>query len=161
MPTSQEVYDILTRVKDPEIPVLTIFDLGILRDVELMENDKVRVTISPTYSGCPAMDLIEEQIGIALRRAGINEFEVKSQISPPWTTDWISEEGKKKLLEVGIVPPQGSASKKSLLGEEPKLKCPKCGSTNTVVTAQFGSTACKALYRCDDCLEPFEYFKCF
>lgn len=158
MPSEAQIMDVLSRVKDPEIPVLTVEDLGIIRGVEI-SGDLVKVTITPTYSGCPAMDVIEKDILHALKNAGV-KAKVDTILSPPWTTDWISENGKKKLLEVGIVPPQGSASKLSLTTEEPVLKCPKCQSENTQVISQFGSTACKALHKCNDCLEPFEYFKC-
>lgn len=158
MQSEAQIMDLLSKVKDPEIPVLTVEDLGIIRSVEISA-DKVQVTITPTYSGCPAMDVIEKEILAAFRNEDI-KAEVLTILSPPWTTDWISENGKKKLLEVGIVPPQGSASKLSLLEDEQPLTCPKCGSTNTQVISQFGSTACKALHKCNDCLDPFEYFKC-
>ena len=158
MPSDAHVMQILSKVKDPEIPVLTIEDLGIIRSVEI-QDAKVIVTITPTYSGCPAVEAIEKEILAAFRHDDI-KAEVLTALSPAWTTDWISENGKKKLLDAGIVPPQGSASKLSLLEDEPTLKCPKCKSENTQIISQFGSTACKALHKCNHCLEPFEYFKC-
>jgi ring-1,2-phenylacetyl-CoA epoxidase subunit PaaD len=158
MPSDAHVMQILSKVKDPEIPVLTVEDLGIIRSVEI-QDAKVIVTITPTYSGCPAMDVIEKEILAAFRHDDM-KAEVLTVLSPAWTTDWISENGKRKLLEAGIVPPQGSASKLSLLKDEPTLTCPKCESENTQIVSQFGSTACKALHKCNECLEPFEYFKC-
>jgi ring-1,2-phenylacetyl-CoA epoxidase subunit PaaD len=133
--------------------------MGIIRDVKV-DNSRVEVSITPTYSGCPAMDTIEEDILQSLRDSGYENVDVKTVLFPPWTTDWMSEEGKQKMLKTGIAPPVGSASKKDLLGEQKPVDCPWCGSGNTVVISQFGSTACKALHKCNDCLQPFDYFKC-
>jgi len=155
-----QIWNILKNVSDPEIPVLTVVDMGVVREVEEKEG-KVLVSITPTYSGCPAMNEIESNIRWALEEAGYNEVEVKTILSPPWTTDWMTDEGKAKLQEYGIAPPEGSSADKSVLfGEAKKVMCPRCKSRNTIMVSQFGSTACKALYKCDDCKEPFDYFKC-
>jgi len=155
----EDVLNLLESVKDPEIPVLSVVDLGVVRDVVLVNSD-VEVVITPTYSGCPAMNTIEEDIRKVLTDNHL-EVKVTTVLSPSWTTDWMTESGKRKLEEYGIAPPaETSANKMSLIGEEPKVNCPLCKSTNTVVVSQFGSTACKALYKCKDCLEPFDYFKC-
>ena len=145
----QKVLDALESVTDPEIPVLTIADLGILRDVR-MNDDEVIVTITPTYSGCPAMVEIREFIEAALQKAGVGKFSVVTSLSPAWSTDWMSEEGRKKLHEYGIAPP----------GEESDVICPQCGSNDTKLLSEFGSTACKSLRQCNACLEPFDHFKC-
>jgi ring-1,2-phenylacetyl-CoA epoxidase subunit PaaD len=159
MITAAQIHTILDQVCDPEIPVLTIADLGIIRDVSVAEN-RARVTITPTYSGCPAMHTIEREITEALHEHGL-EVEVVTQLSPAWTTDWMTAAGKEKLEAYGIAPPvKGSANKRVLFGELPVVRCPHCKSTETQLISQFGSTACKALYKCDDCLEPFDYFKC-
>jgi ring-1,2-phenylacetyl-CoA epoxidase subunit PaaD len=146
------------QVVDPEIPVLSIVDLGVLRDVRV-EEESVRVTITPTYSGCPAMRMIELSLEAALRRAGIEQFHIETVLSPAWTTDWLSDEGKRKLRAFGIAPPAGTASRRALFGAD-AVSCPRCGSGDTERVAEFGSTACKALYRCRHCREPFDYFKC-
>lgn len=153
------IYNILQQVPDPEIPVLTIEDLGIIRDVHI-QDQLIEVIITPTYSGCPAMDMIEVNIKSALQEAGYNDVKVTTVLAPAWTTDWMSEEGKRKLKAYGIAPPIGSVSKAALLGEEANIECPQCNSTNTQIISQFGSTACKSLFKCLDCLEPFDYFKC-
>lgn len=156
----QHIWSILKNVSDPEIPVLTVVDMGVVREVEEREG-KVVVSITPTYSGCPAMNEIESNIRWALEEAGYNEVEVKTLIAPPWTTDWMTDEGKQKLQEFGIAPPEGSSADKSVLfGEAKKVTCPHCKSRNTTLVSQFGSTACKAMYKCEDCKEPFDYFKC-
>ncbi|MFT7612353.1 MAG: ring-1,2-phenylacetyl-CoA epoxidase subunit PaaD [Parvicellaceae bacterium] len=153
-----QIKEILSNVFDPEIPVLSVIDLGIIREIDLL--NKV-ITITPTYSGCPAMDVFEVDIKSALDEKNITGFQIESTLSPAWTTDWISEEGKRKLEEYGIAPPVGSSSDKQVLfGEEKVVPCPQCKSKNTKLISQFGSTACKALYKCEDCLEPFDYFKC-
>lgn len=155
-----DIYKLLESVKDPEIPVLSVRDLGILRKVEISEEGKVVVTITPTYSGCPAMDTIEREVKEKLLSAGLN-VEVKTRISPAWTTDWMTEEGKRKLEQYGIAPPaETTADKASLLGKKKVVRCPRCKSEDTALISQFGSTACKALYRCNSCDEPFDYFKC-
>jgi len=154
-----EIWRILKDVKDPEIPVITIEELGILQEVELLDN-KVIIHIIPTYSGCPAMDMITANIKVALLAAGIEDVEVKLSLSPAWSTEMISEEGRKKLREYGIAPPVEGMSKKAWLEGKVEIACPLCNSVNTEMISQFGSTACKALYRCKDCREPFDYFKC-
>ena len=153
-----EIFDWLSQVADPEIPVLSITDLGIVRDVVV--NDTVTVSLSPTYSGCPATEVIEQSVVDALHERGIEDVEIKRVLSPPWTTDWISDAGREKLREYGIAPPEHGASKRALLRGDRSIACPRCGSTSTNLVSEFGSTACKASYKCGDCLEPFEYFKC-
>ena len=145
-------------VCDPEIPVLTIADLGVLRDVR-MDGDAVEVTITPTYSGCPAMNMIQLDIETALAVAGFAKVHVTSVLSPAWTTDWMTQEGRDKLRAYGIAPPVGPAGRRALFGQD-VVACPRCGSTHTSRIAEFGSTSCKALWRCEACREPFDYFKC-
>ncbi|GJD62432.1 Putative 1,2-phenylacetyl-CoA epoxidase, subunit D [Methylobacterium frigidaeris] len=145
-------------VCDPEIPVLTIADLGVLRAVTV-EDGRVEVAITPTYSGCPAMDVIGIEVQTALAQAGIPDARVRLVLSPAWTTDWMTEAGKAKLTAYGIAPPAGKASRRALFGEE-RVACPHCGSAGTEKVSEFGSTACKALWRCTVCREPFDYFKC-
>jgi ring-1,2-phenylacetyl-CoA epoxidase subunit PaaD len=160
MVTESDIRKILSQVSDPEIPVLTLEDMGIIRGVEHDGSENVTVVITPTYSGCPAMDTIEDDIKKALHEAGFKP-EVKTILDPPWTTDWMSEDGKRKLEEYGIAPPQkGTANKRTLFGKNPEVRCPHCKSMNTEMVSQFGSTPCKSLYKCKDCLEPFDYFKC-
>lgn len=150
----------LEEVKDPEIPVLSVRDMGILRDVEIATNGKVKVVITPTYSGCPAMDTIEKEVFEKLNSVGIH-VEVITKIAPAWTTDWMTKEGKRKLEEYGIAPPaETTADKNSILGKPKVVRCPLCKSHDTYLLSQFGSTACKALYKCNSCLETFDYFKC-
>jgi ring-1,2-phenylacetyl-CoA epoxidase subunit PaaD len=157
----ENIDELLDTVYDPEIPVLTIRDLGILRAAHVDKDGTVEVSITPTYSGCPAMGAIEINIRATLQEAGYERVVVKSVLSPAWTTEWMTEEGKVKLRQFGIVPPENaSMDKKALMGEKRILKCPQCGSTNTEMIAQFASTSCKAMFRCLDCLEPFDYFKC-
>ncbi|MDF2367173.1 1,2-phenylacetyl-CoA epoxidase subunit PaaD [Sneathiella sp.] len=154
----EDIESILALVKDPEIPVLSIADLGIIRRIEEGEDGRVAVVITPTYSGCPATEVIEADIADMLKLHGVSDFEIRSEISPAWTTDWITAEGRRKLEEYGIAPP-ASKGKAALLGHEGVI-CPQCKSTNTDRVSEFGSTACKAQYKCLDCLEPFDYFKC-
>jgi ring-1,2-phenylacetyl-CoA epoxidase subunit PaaD len=154
----QRAWDAAASVVDPEIPVLTVADLGVLREVRL-ENGRVEVVITPTYSGCPAMNVIEMDIKLALEKAGFADPKVTKVLSPAWTTDWMSEEGRAKLAAYGIAPPTGAAGRRALFGEE-AVTCPHCGSAETTRISEFGSTACKALYRCRACAEPFDYFKC-
>ncbi len=156
-----QIKDILSEVKDPEVPVLSILDLGIVRKIDL-QGEVLNIDITPTYSGCPAMDTIEQDMRIVLKEHGFLNINIKHVLSPPWTTDWLSEEGRKKLEEYGIAPPvKNSVSKKGLMGlDEEIVKCPKCKSLNTKKISHFGSTACKALFQCQDCQEPFDYFKC-
>ena len=155
------IYNILKEVPDPEIPVLNVLDLGIVRKVEF-EKEKLKVTITPTYSGCPAMNVIEQSIREKLISEGFQNLEIITILSPAWTTDWLSEEGKEKLLKYGIAPPVESSSNKSaLFSDDDKIvHCPQCNSNNTTLVSEFGSTPCKSLYKCKDCLEPFDYFKC-
>jgi ring-1,2-phenylacetyl-CoA epoxidase subunit PaaD len=148
----------LADVPDPEIPVVSVIDLGMVRKVTVTDVGVV-VDVSPTYSGCPATEVIEDSIKTKLDNEGVVGVTVKRVLSPPWTTDWITESGRNKLLEYGIAPPVGSAGKRELLGKT-AIRCPQCGTDQTSVISEFGSTACKASYKCDECLEPFEYFKC-
>jgi ring-1,2-phenylacetyl-CoA epoxidase subunit PaaD len=143
-----QVYEWLADVPDPEIPVLSILDLGIVRDVTV--DNRVTVTLTPTYSGCPATEAIESDVLSALKGHGIGDVAIKRVLSPPWTTDWISEDGREKLRHYGIAPPSPSR----------EIACPQCESMDTELVSEFGSTACKASWRCRECLEPFEYFKC-
>ncbi len=146
------------QVVDPEIPVLTIADLGVLRDVTV-KNGLVEVAITPTYSGCPAMNMIALEIEMALEREGIRNSKIKTVLSPAWTTDWMSDEGRLKLKNYGIAPPIAGGGRRALFGEQ-QVACPQCGSNATEVLSEFGSTSCKALWRCTACREPFDYFKC-
>ncbi len=152
--STKKIWRILEQVTDPEVPVLTITDLGIVRDV-IINGDEVEVIITPTYSGCPAMDMIAMNIKLALIENGYPNIKITSVLSPAWTTDWMSEDGKRKLKEYGIAAPD----KKFLIATD-GIECPLCNSTNTKLISEFGSTACKALYQCNDCKEPFDYFKC-
>src|SRR5580692_11421044 len=154
----QHAWDIAAGVVDPEIPVLTIADLGVLRDVAVTDG-RVEVAITPTYSGCPAMNMITLEIELALEREGFRNSKVRTVLSPAWTTDWMSEDGRRKLREYGIAPPQAASSRRALFGVE-QVACPQCGSQYTEVLSEFGSTSCKALWRCKSCREPFDYFKC-
>lgn len=155
-----EIWKLLEDVTDPEIPVLTVADLGVLREVRI-EAGVVEVVITPTYSGCPAMNTIESDIRRRLQDAGHPDVKVTTVLAPAWTTDWLSEAGRAKLAAFGIAPPaETSGSKRALFGDSPVIACPHCGSQNTECVSQFGSTACKAQYRCRACLEPFDYFKC-
>ncbi len=150
----------ISLIPDPEIPVITIADLGILREVK-EDGDKIIVTITQTYSGCPAMKAIENEIAEVLKNNGVENFEIKYTFSPAWTTDWLSDAAKEKLRVYGIAPPEKTSSDKSVLLVHQKTKlCPRCKSSNTEMISTFGSTACKALYRCKNCGEPFDYFKC-
>ena len=154
-----EILAILETVHDPEVPVLTVMDMGIMRKVE-RKNQHVLLHISPTYSGCPAMDTISDDLKTAFSKHGFT-IEVELVLSPAWTTDDMSEAGKRKLEEYGIAAPlEAVADKEALMGESHKVKCPRCGSLNTHLVSAFGSTACKAHFKCKDCLEPFDYFKC-
>jgi ring-1,2-phenylacetyl-CoA epoxidase subunit PaaD len=154
----QRAWNAAAEVVDPEIPVLTIADLGVLRDVAITD-DGVEVAITPTYSGCPAMNMIALEIEIALERAGFARPKVRTVLSPAWTTDWMSEHGRQKLRAYGIAPPQPGGGRRALFGVQ-QVACPQCGSEDTEVLSEFGSTSCKALWRCRSCREPFDYFKC-
>ncbi len=157
--TLENIWKLLDSVMDPEVPVISIVDLGIVRDV-ILEDIGLKIIITPTYSGCPAMDYIENDIRQTLGKEGFDSIAIETVLSPAWTTDWLTEKAKKKLQEYGIAPPEGSIDKSSLLSEPKNITCPHCKSTETEMISQFGSTACKALYKCKDCLEPFDYFKC-
>ena len=154
----EQIWNYLKDVKDPEVPVLTVVDLGIIRSVEINGTDCL-VTITPTYTGCPAMKVIESDIIERLAEEGLHT-EVKTTLSPAWTTDWITQDGRDKLEEYGIAPPQDEVDKSVLFAEPTVVPCPLCKSKNTRLVSQFGSTACKAHYQCNDCKEPFDYFKC-
>lgn len=157
----QDIWTILEQVSDPEIPVLSVLDLGIVRDVRFTSDQLPEVVITPTYSGCPAMNTIEVNIRAVLQENGFDPIIVTTVLSPAWTTDWMSEEGREKLQAYGIAPPEpGNVDKMALFQEDKQVTCPRCKSRNTKMIAQFGSTACKSLYKCEDCLEPFDYFKC-
>lgn len=156
----EKVYEYLGEITDPEIPVLTILDLGIVRDVILHSETDVEVHITPTYSGCPAMDLISMQIRMSLMSRGFNNVRLKTILSPAWTTDWLSDEGKEKMKRYGIAPPQRLSKTGLSLFELDQVPCPRCESDHTELISEFGSTSCKAMYRCLACKEPFEYFKC-
>lgn len=151
--------EVASGVPDPEVPCVTVADLGILRSVSRNEDGRIVVKLTPTYSGCPAVIAIEMAVETALLRAGI-EATIERVISPAWTTDWISAEGREKLRAYGIAPPVGSSGGRRAFFAEDTIACPRCGSAHTTKVSQFGSTACKAHYRCDDCAEPFDYFKC-
>jgi ring-1,2-phenylacetyl-CoA epoxidase subunit PaaD len=162
----EKIWAILEQVTDPEVPVLSIVDLGIVRAVEVFNSLTlpsvgfgVSITITPTYSGCPAMDMIAMNIRIALMEQGYSNVNIKTILSPAWTTDWMSESGKEKLKAYGIAPPVGKSFNQKYL-EDLHVECPQCHSTNTHLVSQFGSTSCKALFQCDDCKESFDYFKC-
>ena len=167
-PSVDQVWQWLAEVPDPEIPVISLTDLGIIRNVA-WQDDTLVVTVTPTYSGCPATTVINLDIEMALTGHGIEKLRLERQLSPAWTTDWVTAEGREKLREYGIAPPvDGTAADGLLMKRIDRLggrsnltiTCPRCGSANTEKISQFGSTPCKASYRCTDCLEPFDYFKC-
>ncbi|WP_027383197.1 1,2-phenylacetyl-CoA epoxidase subunit PaaD [Epilithonimonas caeni] len=187
--TEEHIWQILKEVPDPEVPVLNLLDLGIIRDVKLCRSDKfvenkyetkekapeerhmgsnnndvqedeIEIVVTPTYSGCPATSMINIAIRIKLIENGFNNIKIINQLSPAWTTDWMTEEGKQKLKVYGIAPPVYSKNNNELFSKTDEVECPLCGSKQTHLVSQFGSTACKALYQCDDCREPFDYFKC-
>ncbi|MBB85933.1 MAG: phenylacetate-CoA oxygenase subunit PaaJ [Xanthomonadales bacterium] len=166
-----EAWDVLRGVADPEIPVISVVDLGLVRDVHFEQGDWLGVTVTPTYSGCPATEVIADSIRQALAKAGFSDPTVRTLLSPAWTTDWLSSAGREKLLAYGIAPPIGCAAPEEKVIElsqlrlressaSPRPACPQCGSNATEQISAFGSTPCKALYRCTACCEPFDYFKC-
>ena len=160
----QNLWSLLNEVYDPEVPVLSIIDLGIVRDIQFdpfinPPSGGWLITITPTYSGCPAMDAINMNMRFKLIENGYSNFRIKTELSPAWTTDWMSESGKQKLKAYGIAPPEGRANGK-MFGDLAVIECPLCRSKNTRLLSEFGSTSCKALYQCVDCKEPFDYFKC-
>lgn len=160
MTSLKQIEQIISNIPDPEIPVITIKELGVLRKIEQID-DKIIVTITPTYSGCPAMDRFQKDIKEQLEGLKVSSFEIQLQYDPAWTTDWITDFAKEKLKKYGIAPPAHSTSDKTiLLGQKQVVPCPRCYSKETKLVSQFSSTACKAMYQCEDCLEPFEYFKC-
>jgi len=149
--------EVLEQVMDPEVPVVSVVDLGMIREIG-WKHGHLHIVLTPTYSGCPATETIEYDIKTALEQAGFISPYIEHRLSPAWTTDWMSQAGRERLRAYGIAPPVGSSSKPSL---KPRaVHCPHCGSEHTQKISEFGSTACKALYRCNDCLEPFDYFKC-
>jgi ring-1,2-phenylacetyl-CoA epoxidase subunit PaaD len=162
------IWKILETVMDPEVPVLSVIDLGIIRKIEIYDADQkpplggLGVFITPTYSGCPAMDVINMSIRMALIEHGFDNVEIKTVLSPAWTTEWMSEAGRQKLKAYGIAPPnpQQQVCTPGVFQQEETVQCPHCNSYNTQLISRFGSTACKALYKCIDCKEPFDYFKC-
>lgn len=159
MVDKERIWALMEEVFDPEVPVLTVVDLGVVRTI-VEFNNSWEITITPTYSGCPAMKRIEDDIIEKLGEHGINNVMVEHVLSPAWTTDWLTESGKKKLKEYGIAPPVDEVDKSVLFADPPAVPCPKCDSKNTKMISQFGSTSCKAHYQCQTCLEPFDYFKC-
>jgi len=160
MPPVSRAWQVLQQVMDPEVPVISVVDLGMVRSMDIRDG-YLHVVVTPTYSGCPATETIEYDIKTALEEAGFIPLKLERRLSPAWTTDWITPSGREHLRAYGIAPPVGSASKRSLIGGKTSaIHCPQCNSANTEMLSEFGSTACKALYRCMDCLEPFDYFKC-
>ena len=162
MTTEQDIWQILQEVKDPEVPVLSVIDLGIVRRVKIdPDTHQLEVIITPTYSGCPAMDVIAMDIRLKLMEKGLRNVVVRQQLSPAWTTDWMSNEGKEKLKAFGIAPPNPKQQFCTTdMFRQEAVQCPRCDSFHTELISQFGSTACKAMYRCLDCREAFDYFKC-
>ncbi|WP_194851226.1 1,2-phenylacetyl-CoA epoxidase subunit PaaD [Nonlabens antarcticus] len=156
---SSKLKEILESVMDPEIPVLNVVDLGVIRNVQV-NGKEITIKLTPTYSGCPAMDVIGDDLERAFEKEGYSAH-IQLIMSPPWTTDWITDRGRKALEDYGIAAPlDETADKDVLLNEKKLVKCTNCGSTNTKLVSQFGSTACKAMFQCEDCHEPFDYFKC-
>ncbi len=161
MKTKEHILSLLSEIPDPEIPVISIVELGVIRDIHITSATSIELNITPTYSGCPAMKQIEDDVKKKLIEDGFTSIKINTIFSPPWTTDWLTQEAKEKLKKYGIAPPEHSTEDKSwLTGKEKIISCPRCHSKHTKLISQFGSTACKALYQCKDCLEPFDYFKC-
>lgn len=162
MNMEKELYDIVNRVKDPEIPTISVVELGVVRNIELI-NGKVIVTITPTYSGCPALDVMRNDIALELKESGYEDIEIKTVLSPAWTTDWLSDTAKQKLIESNIAPPITTANEYAnllnVVDDSPPVPCPYCNNMNTKLVAEFGTTACKSLYLCNECSQPFDYFK--
>lgn len=159
--STEAVWRVLSDVPDPEIPVLSVVDLGIVRFVRWGAEGRLHVGLTPTYTGCPATEVIRGSVRRALANAGYPDAQIETVLSPPWTSDWLSREGRQKLAAFGIAPPAEPVSSPRRLFGEPLVACPKCGSDSTEKVSEFGSTPCKAHYRCMECLEPFDYFKCF
>lgn len=158
-PRVDDIWSWLAGLPDPEVPAVSVVDLGMIRDVTVSD-ETVEVSVAPTYSGCPATEVIEHSIIDLLKARGIANVRLRRVLSPPWTTDWITDEGRAKLLAYGIAPPATAAGKREILGTKLKIACPQCKGLETTQVSEFGSTPCKASYKCRDCLEPFEYFKC-
>ena len=158
---TERIRDILKEVYDPEVPVLSVLDLGVVRSIEISAANEVLISVTPTYSGCPAMDTIRMQIRLALLQHGYQQIQINTVLSPAWTTEWMSETGRQKLKAYGVAPPhyQQQVCHTELFAEE-TVQCPRCNSFHTHLISRFGATACKSLYQCDDCFEPFDYFKC-
>ena len=154
------VWSVLANVLDPEIPVLSVVELGIVRYAHWTADGQLHVGLSPTYSGCPATDVIRRAVRDALEEAGFRGAVLEEVLSPPWTSDWLTESGRRKLESFGIAPPAKSVASPKHLFRAPMIRCPRCGSSDTERISEFGSTPCKAHYRCVSCLEPFDYFKC-
>ncbi len=154
----QAIWDVLNQVMDPEIPVISVVDLGIVRDVHEDEG-QFEVIVTPTYTGCPATKQIETDIRKALDEAGFEQADMRISLSPAWTTEWITPRGREQLKAFGIAPPEGSAGKRALFSGDANVACPRCGSRDTEQISEFGSTACKSLWHCHDCSEPFDHFK--
>lgn len=160
MLTEKQIWEWLETIADPEVPVLSIIDLGIVRAVTIGDDQSVTIDITPTYSGCPAMDVISMQIRMLLLSNGVPVVHINLILTPAWTTDWMSENGKAKLQAYGIAPPHRKSDNPLGLFEEDKVPCPRCHSENTTLISRFGATSCKSMFRCNNCLEPFEHFKC-
>ena len=161
MISKEQILSLLSEIPDPEIPVISIIELGVIRDISIIDHASISLKITPTYSGCPAMKQIEDDVRKKLTENGFTNITIITIYSPPWTTDWINAEAKEKLRKYGIAPPENTTEDKSwLTGKIKSIACPRCKSQNTKLISQFGSTACKALYQCSECLEPFDYFKC-
>ncbi|HWB24213.1 MAG TPA: 1,2-phenylacetyl-CoA epoxidase subunit PaaD [Chitinophagaceae bacterium] len=160
--TEAGIWQLLETVMDPEVPVLSVVDLGVVRRVEIINDTTVKCVVTPTYSGCPATDVINMSIRLALLQAGFKNIDIQTVLSPAWTTEWMTQAGRQKLKAYGIAPPneQQIVCTIDAFQQEEAVQCPQCNSYNTRLISRFGSTACKALYRCEDCKEPFDYFKC-
>jgi ring-1,2-phenylacetyl-CoA epoxidase subunit PaaD len=163
---TKDIWSLLEEVSDPEVPVLSVIDLGIVRDIKINkagDENEIEVVITPTYSGCPAMDVIRMNIRMVLLEHGYKNVQITTVLSPAWTTDWMSNAGKEKLKAYGIAPPnpKQQVCNTQLFAEDEAVQCPHCNSYNTRRISEFGSTACKSLFQCNDCQEPFDYFKCY
>jgi len=158
-PNKEKIMAWLHEIPDPEIPVISIVELGVIRDIQ-QSGESLEIIITPTYSGCPAMKQMEEDVIKKLKDKGFEKVKITTVYDPAWTTDWLNEAARLKLQNYGIAPPEGSKDKSALMGEPKSVTCPRCKSKHTEMVSQFGSTACKALYKCKDCLEVFDYFKC-
>ena len=156
--TKEEIFSILSAIPDPEIPVVNIYEIGMLRDVQVSDKG-YKIILTPTYTGCPAMGIIEQDIKMTLRANGVFPVTVKLVYDPTWTTDWMSDGAKEKMKAYGIAPPLHSSCNQDTFKNN-IIECPRCHSIDTVMLSRFGSTACKSLYQCNNCKEPFEYFKC-